>query len=101
MKKTVFMQLEAIDLDALTDARIKRLFVKGVKGCERTQGSEIHQANWGEIPEWQADSLSQLARKLELAEELLSLEKDYPLILKRLANYRNALKRAIQSRLED
>ena len=45
MKKPVFMQLEAIDLDALTNARIKRLFVKGVKGCERTQGSEIHQAN--------------------------------------------------------
>ena len=101
MKKTVFMQPEAIDLDALTDARIKRLFAKGVKDYERTRGSEIHQASWGEIPEWQADSLSQLARKLELAEELLSLEKDYPLIPKRLANYRNALKRAIQSRLKD
>ena len=107
MKKSVFIPLDIVEqlkeqkVLKQDDTFVKELFAKDIKDFERTWDSEIHQASLGDIPEWQADSLSLLARKFELVEELLSLEKDYPLMPQRLSNYRNALKHAIQSRLKD
>ncbi|MFY1007371.1 hypothetical protein ACOB9N_10625 [Pasteurella multocida] len=72
----------------------------GLKMIEKMRGRQTHPSNQEVENQWRTECLSTLARKWELAEELVRLESSYPSMKGILQEYLIALQNAIVDKVK-